>query len=448
MAALTTPLWEHQCKGVQFALERPASLLNMEMGTGKTLTALAWIVARNFGRVLIVCPKKALAVWEDEIALHTEGFTIFNFDRPGNLYKRLREWQKDDSSVTLVNYDLIRRKEAEKAFLNQFDAVILDEGHRIKSHSAKQSKACHRLGRTAKHKLVLTGTPFHNSPSDIFGQARFLDEAIFGTVWYKFRDQYEVTIPLPVGRGVLKTIGYKNTPELQEKVAPIMYTVKIEDVMEMPERSNIIRRVTLPTPVQKIYRTLAKEMIAELGAGVITASNVLVKTLRLRQLAGGFLQADRSTIVEELHQEKLDALDDIIDSISQEQKFVVFAHFKAEIVAIKKLLTALNISHIEISGSRNEYADWSEVRCAVVQISSGSEAINLTPARFAVYYSLPHSLGTYQQSRARIWRPGADQAVRYYHLLADGTLDHVMYQALQKKQNINQSILEGIRNVR
>jgi hypothetical protein len=76
-----------------------------------------------------------------------------------------------------------------------------------------------------------------------------------------------------------------------------------------------------------------------------------------------------------------------------------------------------------------------------VQIQSGGAGVDFSRAAFCVYYSTGFSLANYLQSVKRLHRPGQTRPVRYYHLVARGTVDEVVYKSLEAKQGIIESVL-------
>ena len=82
-----------------------------------------------------------------------------------------------------------------------------------------------------------------------------------------------------------------------------------------------------------------------------------------------------------------------------------------------------------------------DVDVAGVQIQAGGVGIDLTRARYAVYYSLGHSLTDYLQSRRRVHRPGQTRTTTYFHLIAEDTVDQQVYQALASKQDVVEFIM-------
>src|SRR5690606_16305329 len=155
-------------------------------------------------RVLICAPASVVPVWPKEF----EQYADFPHDvraLEGPVKERekvLAGWVPDDGvlQVAVVNYEATWRME-EAITRWKPDMIICDESQRIKTPGAKQSKALHRLGKLAKYRLILTGTPVTQSPLDFFSQYKFLDPSILGVCYNDFMARYAVT--QPIGNSVL-----------------------------------------------------------------------------------------------------------------------------------------------------------------------------------------------------------------------------------------------------
>jgi hypothetical protein len=80
-----------------------------------------------------------------------------------------------------------------------------------------------------------------------------------------------------------------------------------------------------------------------------------------------------------------------------------------------------------------------------VQIDSGGIGVDLTRARYSMYYSLGFSLGSYEQSLARIHRPGQTRPVEYIHLLAEDTVDEKVMTALARRADVVNAVLQQLK---
>jgi SNF2 family DNA or RNA helicase len=83
-----------------------------------------------------------------------------------------------------------------------------------------------------------------------------------------------------------------------------------------------------------------------------------------------------------------------------------------------------------------------------VQIQSGGVGVDLTRTRYCIYYGVGYSLGDYQQSLARVHRPGQTRPVVYNHLVATGTVDEGVYAALDSKRDAVEAVIERMKHGR
>ena len=161
---------------------RGAALL-MEMGTGKSLTAIAITGALSqagrIRRVLIVAPLSILGVWEEEFqkfAAFPYALAVLSGSSARKL-DTLRHMNGTALQVVVVNYESAWRLEKALTAWHP-DLIIADEGHKIKTHNIAASKAMHRMGAKASYRLLLTGTVITNKAIDVFSQYKFLNPAI------------------------------------------------------------------------------------------------------------------------------------------------------------------------------------------------------------------------------------------------------------------------------
>jgi SNF2 family DNA or RNA helicase len=151
--------------------------------------------------------------------------------------------------------------------------------------------------------------------------------------------------------------------------------------------------------------------------------------------------------VEKIDSGKTELLEEIIEDISEEEPVVVFCRFKHDLDEIKAVAEKLGRTYGEISGSRKDALDdkaelQDGIQIAGVQIQAGGVGIDLTKSHYCIYYSVGYSLGDYEQSLARIHRPGQTKPVFYYHLVASGTIDEVIYSNLKNKKDVISTIIE------
>ena len=305
----------------------------------------------NAGRIrrgLIVAPLSILGVWQDEF----NNFADFDYNLAvltGTSAKKIDTLRHLNGNALQWRLSTTKAHGVGKELCMEPDLIIADEGHKIKTHNISASKAMHRLGARARYRLLLTGTPVTNKAIDVFSQYKFLNPAIFGQSFYAFRNKYFDMVGYGNHTPVLKKSMER---ELTEKIHSIAYRATKAECLDLPETTDIIRKVELEPQAMLLYRNLVKDSYAELSEGEVTITNVLTKLLRLSQLTGGFLGSDDSSKAEQVSTAKLKVLEDIIDSALEEnKKLVVIARFIPEINAICRMLDKKGVRYSLLTGS-------------------------------------------------------------------------------------------------
>jgi SNF2 family DNA or RNA helicase len=451
--ARTKP-WNHQKQAFWFAYPLRGAMLAMDMGTGKSKVAIDLFTNRKHKRALVICPNSVLQVWPLEFQRHcsdpdTKVVVLDSrFGTAKRAQKACEEMGKanalDHPIVFVVNYEAIWRKHlAEWALAANFDLLILDESHKIKAPGGRASMFCRDLARHIPYRIALTGTPISHSPLDIYAQYRAVDPGIFGSSFTAFRNRYAVM----GGYGGHEVRGYRNLEDLHERFYSIAYRVKAEDVLELPEAVHVTRFGELAPEGLRIYRDVEAQLVADVQAGLVTVTNALTRLLRLQQITSGHITDDsgHSHIV---GSEKADLLNDVLEEIPPDESVVVFCRFVNDLDAVHKTAAALGRPSMELSGRRKELAEWDACGGAVIatQIQSGSLGIDLTKARYCVYYSTGFSLGEYEQGLRRVHRPGQKKNVVYIHLTLLNTVDQKVARALDARKNVVKEVLSGFQD--
>ena len=437
------------------SLSRGTAFL-MEMGTGKTITSIAVTGALylmdKINRVLIVAPLSIVGVWDEEFQKFAD-FAYCLSVLTGTGTKKadtLRHMDGDSLQVAVVNYESAWRLEKEILAWKP-DLVICDEGHKIKTHNIAASKALHRIGAKSAYRLLLTGTVITNKAIDVFSQYKFLNPAIFGQSFYVFRNRYFDMVGYGNHTPVLKRTMEQ---DLMKRLHSIAFRATKAECLDLPETTDIIRYVELEPAAMRVYRDLVKESYAELGKSEVTVTNILTRILRLSQLTGGFIGDDAGNAPQRISKVKQSALENIIDEVLQEgKKLVIIARFVAEIHAICKLLEKQGINYSCIMGGvkdREEqvtrFQNNQDVQVFVGQIATAGLGITLTAASTMVFYSEDYSMSNFEQAKARIHRVGQQENCTYIYLIAKGTVDEKVLQALQGKADLARMLVDDYRH--
>jgi SNF2 family DNA or RNA helicase len=307
-----------------------------------------------------------------------------------------------------------------------------------------------QLGKRVENRFLMTGTPLAQSPLDIYAQYRFLQPKIFGTNFYAFRERYANMILLPNGVPILdKRNPYKNQDELHEKMFSCAFKMDVEH--SLPETHDIFVEFELSPKAQKYYQQMKKEGALELKQGDVAAGNVLAIITRLQQIVSGYLPVideDNKTKIVNIDDSRRIALKELIEDIPPDEPIVIFAKYRKDIKDIIAMLEDMGRTSSELSGRADTLKDWlkGKAQILVVQISSGAEGIDLTRAKYNIYYTPTHSLSQYLQSRKRTHRPGQTRPVVYYKLVAKlkkgKSIDEIIYHNLDRNQEVIDYIMQ------
>jgi SNF2 family DNA or RNA helicase len=455
----------HQSKALEMSWDKEVFAYFMEMGTGKSKVLIDNIaMLYNAGKIngaLIIAPKGVYKNWFDsEIPNHL----------PDYIEKKIGLWRTDPNAkelkplfslgaelhILIMNVEAFSTKKGvdfAKKFLSCHKTVIgIDESTTIKNPMAKRTRAIIELGIKCKYKRILTGSPVTKSPLDLFSQCYFLSPFLLGhESFYTFKTRYAITKQVNVsGRMVHLVVGYRNLPELSEKVKPFSYRVLKDDCLDLPKKTYMKRIVQLTDEQKKVYKTMKEKAIAFLNGKMVSTATVITQLMRLHQITCGHFKSDDGD-VQDVKSNRLNELMDVLEEV--EGKAVIWAHYRYD---IEKIVEAISKQYGDNSVV-TYYGDTSTedrqkaikkiqdpkspVRFIVGTPQTGGYGITLTGASTMIYYSNGYDLEKRQQSEARIDRIGQEKPMTYIDIIAEGTVDDKIVQSLRKKVNIATEIM-------
>lgn len=448
-------MWQHQQDAIQWLATRGGGILHHGMGSGKSRTTIEYLHAQqDASRVLICCPKAVMPAWGKQFGLWGRGrFRVVLLDQSTKerKIKALRHALADTTPlVIVVNYDSAwRLKELEKI---EFDTIVWDEVHRLKSPSGRASRWAARMCANTDGVVIgLTGTLIPHSILDAMAIYRAVESPecpTFGDSIVRHRLRYAVENPNQ--RGMV--LGWRNLEEAHAKIKATTHYVRTRDVIDLPPIRFLTIPVTLTPEEHRLYSQLSREFVAVVEAGTITAANALTQLLRLQQITGGCVRFDERDNVTQISENpaKQAALADMLEDLPADEPVVIFCRFTSDIRLCRLACERLGRGSSELSGQRNELAEWQDGRTPVLvaQIQSGGIGIDLTRASYGVFFSLGYSLAEYEQAVARLHRPGQTAHTTIYHLVATSTVDCRVYDCLRERKNVVGSIIDGIKSAK
>ncbi len=459
--------WPHQLEALRFIHAHRGSLLWVPMRAGKTRIAIDYIQNTGPGPDLVICPHKVIPVWLEQFDTYLlkrhdysiRGLATQTVEERAATVKEIVA--TGDNKIFVVNYDVIATEPLAKELLKvKWNRLIFDEVHRLQAPGGKQSRFAARLAKNAKKVIGLSGTPGNplGNPTkkamrvagilDIYGVMRTLAPGLFAYT----NQQYKATFgtwnqftPFP------KIESYQNQELFDRKLAQVCYHVNEADLCyTMPEAIEQVRPVTLPPAVQSTYDALERDLTADYGDESITASNALVKQLRLQQLTAGFLQPDTGAAVQAVHTEKINAIKEDVDNIADQERILIFCQFKAEMDSLTDELKTTRRKVYHIRGGIDTSDKWKATSGAVliVQMQAGGEGLDLSMTNYCLYSSLCHSLRLFNQSFKRPQKADKPHPIAYYYYVATGTIDEEIHAALAAKEEVVDSVRQRLRSRR
>lgn len=328
-----------------------------------------------------------------------------------------------------------------------FDMVVIDELSSFKNHQSKRFRALMKMRPRVERIVGLTGTPSSNGLMDLWAEFKLLD---MGQRLGRFIGQYRTRFFLPDKRNGQVVFSYKPLPGAEQQIyrliSDITISMKSTDYLQMPELVSTGYEVRLSEPEQKRYEELKQDLILELPDGDITAANAAALSGKLSQMANGAVYADSGEVIQ-IHERKLDALEDIIESMGGKPLLVAY-WFQHDLERIIERLHKLKIPFSRLDSSES-IRRWNagELPVALIHPASAGHGLNLQSGGSAiVWFGLTWSLELYQQTNARLWRQGqtADTVV-VQHIITKGTIDERIMKALSEKDSTQSALMDAVK---
>lgn len=439
-------LHEYQQYSVNFIIEHPVAAVLLDCGLGKTVTSLTAINDLMFDyfdihRVLVICPLRVGNVWANEIQ-HWEHLHLLRYSvAVGSESERLSAL-KTQADIYIINRENVQWLIEKSGVSFDFDMVVVDELSSFKNYQSKRFKALMKARPKVKRMVGLTGTPSSNGLMDLFAEFKLLD---MGARLGRFIGQYRNAYFSPDKRNGQIIYNYKPLPnaeqQIYDKISDITISMKSTDHLKMPEMISTKYEVELSDSEKKKYEELKKDLILQLPDGEITAANAASLTGKLSQMANGAVYSDDESILE-IHQRKLDALEDIIESANGKPVLVAY-WFRHDLERIRKRFDVRAIK------TAKDIADWNNGRIPVALIhpASAGHGLNLQAGgNHLVWFGLTWSLELYQQTNARLWRQGQTaETVVIQHIVAKATVDEHIMKALAQKNTTQLALMDAVR---
>jgi SNF2 family DNA or RNA helicase len=476
---IAIPLLPYQKAGVAYINQVRKGIIGDQPGLGKTAQAMASVVLNNAFPVIVVCPNTLKLNWEREVKKFFPNLTT-------SILSGTKSVPIEESDVVIVNYDICAER-IDDLFRHGFNSLVIDESHAIKNGkksyrcpvckvtvransklcgscksaisaeevwSVKRTGAVMRLAKSLPAQglaILLTGTPITSRPEELIPQLEaigVLDK--FGGAW-RFKNRYAP-----------KRNVATNTKELNDKLREMCFVrrVKADVYKELPELRNAVQYLDIDVKDLSRYREVeadvieyfarrAQELAEEEDSDGTEA--YWQKKIRLERSENFVKIAALRNVVSEIKYDTVTKwLDNFIES-SDGEKVIVFAE---HIKFVEKLAERYADLAVKIRGgvtiedrqaAVDRFQSDPTCRIFVANMTSASEGLTLTAASDVVFCELGWTPAIHEQCASRCYGRANDlHGATAWYLLAPGTIDENIYELLEYKKRIVDSVTDGV----
>lgn len=439
----------YQSYCIQRIINDSAVGLFLDMGLGKTvitLTAVNDLMYNRFEiqRCLVIAPKKvAEATWSKEAEKwdHLKHLRISKI--LGSESKRIRA-VNTPADVYVINRENVPWLVDHYRNAWKFDMVVVDELSSFKSSKAKRFKSLTWVRLHIKKFVGLTGTPAPNGVMDLWAQIYLLDTGErLGKSITAYRQAYFIQ---NTHGGNFSTFDERQNAaeEIRQRISDICISMKAEDYIQLPERTDIIVPVELDSKARKMYDKFEKEMFLQINEDSLDAGTAPVLSNKLLQMCNGAVYGENGVV--QIHDCKLEAFMELVEA-AQGQPMLVFYNFKHDLDRLKAALAKTKLTIGELK-SPKDIDKWNnkELNILLAHPASAAYGLNLQAGgSHIVWFGLNWSLELYQQANARLYRQGQKDKVIIHHLVVDNSTDELVMTALHDKSGTQEALLNALK---
>jgi len=449
-----TDLMPHQAVAAEKLMPVKVGGLFMEMGTGKTRTAIELAIRRRYKirRVVWFCPVSIKETIRREIMKHTDA-------RPDDIHV-FNGWTNVRTVPDVFWYiagiesmsSSARTVFTVNALVDAETFAIVDESTYIKGHRSKRTERLTAICKRARYRLILTGTPLTQGVVDLFAQMRFLSPKILGySSFYSFAhnhleysDKYRELI-----------VRAHNTEYLAARVKPYVYQVTKSECLTLPDKIRDSRWFEMTREQREWYLETKREMLMDIDYDDFDSITIFRLFSALQQVVSGFLNIDQEKRRTFLHN-RINTLLDVVENLAGEQ-VIIWAKFEYDILSIRDALAAeygedqVCLFYGKLNERlRNESIDRfrSGARFLVATPASGGHGLTLNEAAYVVFYNNGFKYSERIQAEDRSHRIGQERKVTYIDLVCSDSIDERIMSALAGKKNVVEAFKAEIEKVK
>lgn len=429
------------------------------MGLGKTvstLTALTHLeLVEGVFPTLVIAPLRvAASTWPDEAQKWAHLSSVRVVPIVGSAAQR-KAALRTKAEVYTINYENLPWLLETLGNNWPFRRVVCDESTKLKGFRLRQgSKRAQALAKVA-HRYVdafveLTGTPSPNGLVDLWGQAWFLDKGVrLGRSFDAFKARWFQSIQVGADRHAVRLEPLPFAQEqIEDRLRDICLSLDARDHFDIDEPIVNVIRVELPPKARALYKQMEKEMFLSIAGTDVEAFNAASRTMKTLQLANGAIYTDDAGNWSEVHDVKLQALEEIIEEAAGMPVLVAY-HFKSDLARLQKAFPKGK----QLDADPQTLRDWNAGKIPVLfaHPASAGHGLNLQDGgNILVFFAHNWNLEEYQQIIERIGptrqaQAGHDRPVFIHHIVAHDTVDEMVMARRETKREVQDLLLEAMK---
>lgn len=422
-----------------------SGILADDMGLGKTIQAISVLSALPADSIsMVICPKTLMFNWAGEVRKFNKNLSYILYE--GIQKERVKLLEDLHVNLIIASYTIVQNDiEHFKEF--DFDYIILDEAQHIKNASTQRSKAVKQL--RGRHKMVLSGTPIENNPTELWSIFDFLMPGYLPSR-RQFNSQY-------TGAGE-KT--RKQQERLKMLISPFILRRRKQDVLiELPDKQEQVVYSALTKFQEKMYLQILDNVRQKLAQDDFEVNtnflHILAALTRLRQICNHPAMADAEVKEESELSGKVELLKEIIsDAVDNGKKLLIFSQFVQMLKILRTVLNELDIPHEYMDGQTknrqkiiDNFNNNSKIRAFLISLKTGGYGLNLTSADTVIIVDPWWNPMGEAQAIDRAHRIGQTKKVMVYKVITQGTIEEKILALQKSKREMFDNLIEDGQNV-
>jgi SWI/SNF-related matrix-associated actin-dependent regulator 1 of chromatin subfamily A len=414
------PLFPFQVEAVDFVEKVGGrALIADDMGMGKTIEAIGYGVYKRCNRVLVICPASVKGNWRNEI------------EKFGGIKANVLTETENRGGWEIIGYsnldkywDYIRKED--------YQLIVVDECHYIKSRKAKRTKKVLRLLKGAEDTIFLTGTPILNRPAEIYNIFNFITPMEFWTP-NGFGARYCGLTQTPYGYWDFS--GSSNLDELKERMSWMIRRNKKEVLEQLPDKT--INVVETKMKDWSEYKQILKDFKGWIKENDLNKNAIYAEALT------------KVSYLKQVVVKNKDIKGELDNLLEAGRKVIVFSQYKTVINELSRDYFSKSViltgDTPESERQKNVDRFQSDDSCKVFfsTIKAGGVGITLTEADVVLFTDLSWTPADHEQAEDRAYRIGQKNNVKVYYLITPKTIEEKIWKMLKRKETMIKKIMEG-----